>query len=51
MPLALTLEWLAHGALHENAGLTFHGCDDLRVLHGIVLDGDAARSAPWPAKR
>jgi hypothetical protein len=41
MPLALTLEWLAHGALHENAGLTFHGCDDLRVLHGIVLDGDA----------
>jgi hypothetical protein len=41
LPLALTLEWLAHGALHENAGLTFHGCDDLRVLHGVVLDGDA----------
>jgi acyl transferase domain-containing protein len=41
LPLALTLEWLAHGALHENAGLTFHGCDDLRVLHGVVLDDDA----------
>jgi hypothetical protein len=41
LPLALTLEWLAHGAVHENAGLTFHGCDDLRVLHGVVLDGDA----------
>ncbi len=38
LPLALTLEWLAHGAVHENAGLTFHGCDDLRVLHGVVLD-------------
>ena len=41
LPLALTLEWLAHGALHENAGLKFHGCDDLRVLHGVVLDEDA----------
>ena len=40
LPLALILEWLAHGALHENAGLTFHGCDDLRVLHGVVLDGE-----------
>ncbi len=39
LPLALTLEWLAHGALHENPGLTFHGCDDLRVLHGVVLEG------------
>jgi hypothetical protein len=41
LPLALTLEWLAHGALHENAGLAFHGCDDLRVLQGVVLDGPA----------
>jgi NAD(P)-dependent dehydrogenase (short-subunit alcohol dehydrogenase family) len=43
MPLALTLEWLAHAALHHNPGLTFHGCDDLRVLHGVVLDGPSAR--------
>jgi NAD(P)-dependent dehydrogenase (short-subunit alcohol dehydrogenase family)/acyl carrier protein len=41
LPLALTLEWLAHAALHENPGLTFHGCDDLRVLHGVTLEGPA----------
>jgi NAD(P)-dependent dehydrogenase (short-subunit alcohol dehydrogenase family)/acyl carrier protein len=41
LPLALTLEWLAHGALHANAGLMFHGCDDLRVLRGVVLDEPA----------
>jgi acyl transferase domain-containing protein/NAD(P)-dependent dehydrogenase (short-subunit alcohol dehydrogenase family) len=37
-PVALILEWLAHGALHQNPGLLFHGCNDLRVLHGVVLD-------------
>jgi NAD(P)-dependent dehydrogenase (short-subunit alcohol dehydrogenase family) len=41
LPLALTLEWLAHGALHQNPGLAFHGCDDLRVLRGVALDGPA----------
>ena len=25
-------------ALHQNPGLAFHGCDDLRVLHGVLLD-------------
>jgi acyl transferase domain-containing protein/NAD(P)-dependent dehydrogenase (short-subunit alcohol dehydrogenase family) len=39
LPLALTLEWLAHAALHQNPGLAFHGVDGLRVLHGVVLDG------------
>jgi hypothetical protein len=39
LPLALVLEWLAHGALHHNPGLAFHGCNDLRVLHGVILDG------------
>jgi NAD(P)-dependent dehydrogenase (short-subunit alcohol dehydrogenase family) len=38
LPMVLTLEWLAHGALHQNPGLAFHGCDDLRVLHGVILD-------------
>jgi NAD(P)-dependent dehydrogenase (short-subunit alcohol dehydrogenase family) len=38
LPLALMLEWLGHGALHENPGLQFHGCDNLRVLHGVILD-------------
>jgi NAD(P)-dependent dehydrogenase (short-subunit alcohol dehydrogenase family) len=39
LPVVLILEWLAHGALHANPGLTFHGVDDLRVLHGVVLGG------------
>jgi hypothetical protein len=43
LPLALTLEWLAHAALHHNPGLAFHGCDGLRVLHGVALDGGPAR--------
>jgi NAD(P)-dependent dehydrogenase (short-subunit alcohol dehydrogenase family) len=38
LPLALTLEYLAHGATVQNPGLHFHGIDDLRVLHGVVLD-------------
>jgi NAD(P)-dependent dehydrogenase (short-subunit alcohol dehydrogenase family) len=39
LPLALVLEWLAHAALHQSPGLVFHGCDELRVLHGVILDG------------
>jgi acyl transferase domain-containing protein len=46
VPLALTMEWLAHGALHQNPGLVFHGCDNLRVLHGIILEG----GAPMPIR-
>ncbi|HWG45069.1 MAG TPA: polyketide synthase dehydratase domain-containing protein, partial [Gemmataceae bacterium] len=42
LPTVLILEWLAHGALHQNPGLQFHGCNDLRILHGVILDGDAA---------
>ena len=37
LPMALAIEWLAHGALHANPGLAFHGFDDLRVLKGIIL--------------
>jgi hypothetical protein len=40
LPTVLILEWLAHGALHQNPGLLFHGCNDLRILHGVILDGD-----------
>jgi acyl transferase domain-containing protein len=42
LPMALMLEWLAHAALHQNPGLAFHGVNDLRVLHGVVLGGGAA---------
>jgi NAD(P)-dependent dehydrogenase (short-subunit alcohol dehydrogenase family) len=37
LPMALTLEWLAHAALHQNPGLAFHGCNDLRVLSGVIV--------------
>jgi NAD(P)-dependent dehydrogenase (short-subunit alcohol dehydrogenase family) len=42
VPAALLLEYLSHAALHHNPGLRFHGCDDFRILHGVVLDGPAA---------
>jgi acyl transferase domain-containing protein len=37
LPLALIIEWLAHGALQRNPGLTFCGVDDLRVLKGVIV--------------
>ncbi len=38
VPMAMLPEWLAHGALHGNPGLKFHGCDNLSVFKGLVLD-------------
>jgi acyl transferase domain-containing protein/NAD(P)-dependent dehydrogenase (short-subunit alcohol dehydrogenase family) len=38
VPLALITEWLAHGALHANPGMTLHGMDNLRLLKGISLE-------------
>jgi acyl transferase domain-containing protein len=38
VPLALMAEWLAHGALHANPGLSLYGIDQLRLLKGIALD-------------
>ncbi len=37
LPLAMILEWLAHGALHANPGFLFGGLSALRVLKGVVL--------------
>jgi NAD(P)-dependent dehydrogenase (short-subunit alcohol dehydrogenase family) len=42
LPAVLILEWLAHAALHRNPGLVFHGCDGLRILQGVILDGPTA---------
>ncbi len=42
VPMAMLPEWLAHGALHGNPGLVFHGCDSLSVLKGLVLDTDGS---------
>ncbi|MCZ6787948.1 MAG: SDR family NAD(P)-dependent oxidoreductase, partial [Planctomycetota bacterium] len=40
VPVALLVEWLAHGALHGNPGLKFAGFDNLRILKGLVLEPD-----------
>jgi len=40
LPAAMTLEWLAHGALHGNPGLRFVGVDDLRVFKGVLVHAD-----------
>ena len=41
LPAALIIEWLAHGAMHGNPGLAFHGFDGFKVFKGLVLEGDA----------
>ncbi len=43
LPMALIAEWFAHAALVHNPGLSFLGWDDLRILHGVVLDGSSLR--------
>ncbi|MFO0908169.1 MAG: polyketide synthase dehydratase domain-containing protein [Isosphaeraceae bacterium] len=40
VPMALTLEWLAQGALQRNPGLCLAGVDDLRLFKGVVLNED-----------
>ena len=41
LPVAMYVEWMAHAAVHANPGLRFVGIEDLRVLNGVVIDGDA----------
>ena len=43
LPVAMMIEWLGHGALHNNPGLLLLGLDHLRVLKGLVL-GDEPRT-------
>ncbi|MCM2265776.1 MAG: SDR family NAD(P)-dependent oxidoreductase, partial [Desulfuromonadales bacterium] len=38
LPVAMIVEWLAHGALHGNPGFRFHGFNDLRICKGVVFD-------------
>jgi hypothetical protein len=38
LPMAVMIEWMAHGAIHNNPGLRFHGFNDLRILKGVVLE-------------
>jgi hypothetical protein len=42
LPMAMIVEWLAHGALHGNPGFRFHGFNDLRICKGVTFDQDTA---------
>jgi hypothetical protein len=44
VPMALQIEWLAHGALHGHPGLLFHGFNELRILQGVVLEHGQPRT-------
>jgi len=37
LPMAIIVEWLSHGALHDNPGFRFHGFNDLRICKGVVF--------------
>ncbi len=45
LPAAMMLEWLGHGAMHANPGLTLHGFEDFRVFKGVIL-----AEAPYPIR-
>ncbi|MBW2217192.1 MAG: SDR family NAD(P)-dependent oxidoreductase, partial [Deltaproteobacteria bacterium] len=38
LPMAMMIEWMAHGAMHGNPGMKFAGFNDLRILKGLTLD-------------
>ena len=38
LPAAMMVEWLAHGAIHSNPGLRFHGLNNLKVFKGVLID-------------
>jgi hypothetical protein len=43
LPVSVIMEWLAHGAIHDNPGLSFHGFNNVRILKGLVLEeGESA---------
>ena len=42
LPMAVIVEWLAHGALHGNPGFRFHGFNDLRICKGVVFEHNTA---------
>ena len=41
LPMALIIEWLAHGAMHNHPGLRFTGFEQLRILKGVTLESGA----------
>ncbi len=37
LPVAMMIEWLAHGAMHDNPGMQFHGIGNFRMFKGVTL--------------
>lgn len=37
LPVAIIIEWLAHGAMHNNPGMAFHGFNNLEVFKGVII--------------
>ncbi|MDD2272523.1 MAG: SDR family NAD(P)-dependent oxidoreductase [Desulfuromonadaceae bacterium] len=42
LPMAMAVEWLAHGAMHGNPGFRFHGFNNLRICKGVIFDQGAS---------
>ncbi len=42
LPVAIITEWLAHGAMHDNLGLNFHGFRNFRIFKGVTLEADGS---------
>jgi len=42
LPMAVIVEWLAHGALHGNPGFRFHGFNDLRICKGVAFEDNTS---------
>ena len=40
LPVAMMTEWFAHGAMHDNPGLNYHGFRNLHVFKGVTLNAD-----------
>ncbi len=38
LPMAVIIEWLAHGALHGNPGFRFYGFNNVRICKGVVFE-------------
>ncbi len=50
VPTAMITEWLAHGALHGNPGLLFHGFNNLKIYKGVILGGTSVKLAVLAGK-
>ncbi len=44
LPMAVIVEWLAHGALHGNPGFRFHGFNNVRICKGVIFEQHASCS-------